>query len=218
MTTTSEIDVTNKETTIMTDKELSPVESLHIIEAMIQRTNRRLQRDSWRPFLVWGYTTVAVTLLVYFLMPVLGRNAFFFWFAIPVIGAPIMMFTGGISSAIKWSALEGRSPMDRFISVIWTVLGINCLLCSVLAPGRYILFIVLLLMNMGAMMTAMATRFRLLLVASCIGMVMSYLMLLIRFDGRDMLLFFALSFVLVFIIPGHILMYRLRKEVKQNGV
>ncbi len=197
---------------MMTDRELSPAESLRLIEAMIQRSSQRLRRASWLPFLVWGYTSVGISLLIYVLVPLLGYKANFFWLGIPIIGALGMQLGG--ESIFKSPDPEGRTPIDRFVNVIWTVLGINAMLCSILAPGRYILFIILLLMSIGAMMTALATRFRLLVVTSAIGMLMSYGMIFLLPGSRLVLLYFALAFAIVFIVPGHVL----RRQFKQSSI
>lgn len=196
----------------MTDRELSPTESLRLIEAMIQRSSQRLKRASWLPFLVWGYTSVGISLLIYLLVPVLGGKANFFWFGIPIIGTLGMQLGG--ESIFKSPDPEGCTPIDRFINIVWMVLGINCMFCSILAPGRYILFIVLLLMSIGAMMTALVTRFRPLMVTSAIGMLMNYGMLFFPVGSRPVLLWFALAFVIVFVVPGHIL----HRQFKQTSI
>lgn len=195
----------------MTDRELSPAESLRLIEAMIQRSGQRLRRASWLPLLVWGYTSVGISLLIYFLVPVLGSKANFFWLGIPIIGILGMQLGG--ESIFKSPDPEGSTPIDRFINIVWMVLGINCMLCSFLAPGRYILFIVLLLMSIGAMMTALATRFRPLMVTSAIGMLMNYGMLFFPAGSSLVLLWFALAFAIVFVVPGHILRHQFKQTV-----
>ena len=47
----------------MTNKHLNEAESLELITSMIQDTRARLARNSGTPFLIWGYTTVAIALL-----------------------------------------------------------------------------------------------------------------------------------------------------------
>lgn len=192
----------------MTDRELSPAESLRLIEAMIQRSSQRLRRASWLPFLVWGYTTVAISLLVYFLVPILGARAHFVWFALPLIGALIMELSG--ESIFRHTGPEARTSIDRFVHVVWSVLGVNAMLCSLFAPGRYILFIILLLMSIGAMMTGLVTRFRLLVATSSVGMIMSYGMLFFSASNRMVLLYFALAFVITYVIPGHVLRHKVQ--------
>ncbi len=200
----------------MTDKQLSPAESLRLIEAMIQRSGKRLERDSWFPCLLWGYLTVAASLLVYFLYPTLGHKANIFWLIIPIVGWSGMYLKGYMSSKPRQATVT--TPLDRFIKIIWLVLGINSLICSFLIGGDRILFLMLLMMGMGGMMTGLATRFHLLTYMSLVGIVMGYGMLFIPFEGHGIILYFGLAFFLTFVIPGHILRIKVkRQEAQSNG-
>ena len=49
----------------MEEKRLDAQESIELITRMIRNTRRRLERHSGRPYLVWGYTTVVISLLNY---------------------------------------------------------------------------------------------------------------------------------------------------------
>lgn len=49
----------------MEEKRLDAAESLELISRMIRNTRQRLERHSGRPFLIWGYTTVGISLLNY---------------------------------------------------------------------------------------------------------------------------------------------------------
>ena len=48
----------------MNDRVLNEKESLELIAQMIQNTKSRMTRNSGAPFLIWGYTTIIVSLLV----------------------------------------------------------------------------------------------------------------------------------------------------------
>ena len=52
----------------MNDRVLNEKESLELIAQMIQNTKSRMTRNSGAPFLIWGYTTIIVSLLVWFLL------------------------------------------------------------------------------------------------------------------------------------------------------
>ena len=49
----------------MEDKVLTEKESLDLISQMIRNTRSRLEDNSGIPFLIWGYTTVIVAVIVH---------------------------------------------------------------------------------------------------------------------------------------------------------
>ena len=51
----------------MKHNNFSEAESLELITSMIQDSRARLARNSGTPFLIWGYTTVAISILNYIL-------------------------------------------------------------------------------------------------------------------------------------------------------
>ena len=57
----------------MNDRVLNEKESLELIAQMIQNTKSRMTRNSGAPFLIWGYTTIIVSLLVWFLLKETGN-------------------------------------------------------------------------------------------------------------------------------------------------
>ena len=58
----------------MNDRVLNEKESLELIAQMIQNTKSRMTRNSGAPFLIWGYTTIIVSLLVWFLLKETGLS------------------------------------------------------------------------------------------------------------------------------------------------
>ena len=78
---------TLKSATVMEEKQLEARESIELISRMIQNTRTRLERNAGRPFLIWGYTTVGISLLNYG-FAITGVNSAWSltWFLIPVIG------------------------------------------------------------------------------------------------------------------------------------
>lgn len=56
----------------MEERKLNEKESLELIAQMIQNTKNRLETNCGMPFLFWGYTTIFVSLLVWFLVVTTG--------------------------------------------------------------------------------------------------------------------------------------------------
>ena len=52
----------------MEERKLNEKESLELITRMIQNTKDRMAENSGTPFLLWGYVTVIISLLVWFLL------------------------------------------------------------------------------------------------------------------------------------------------------
>ena len=77
----------------MEDKRISEKESLELIARMIRETQDHTARYAAYPLLIWGYTTVAISLLVwYFYLQTGVWQINFLWFALPVIAGPLTIF------------------------------------------------------------------------------------------------------------------------------
>jgi hypothetical protein len=50
----------------MEERQLNEKESLELIARMIQNTQRKMEKGNGMPFLVWGYTTIVVSLLIWY--------------------------------------------------------------------------------------------------------------------------------------------------------
>ena len=105
---------------------------------------------------------------------------------------------------------EVRTFVDRVIGNVWTVMGLSAWFVSMLAlfmPMRLpILFIILLIMGMGTTVTGLIIRFT----PTAVGGVAAISLAPFTLIAGDMwqpLLFIA-GFVVMMIVPGHILNYK----------
>ena len=70
----------------MEERKLNEKESLELITQMIQNTKDRMAENSGTPFLLWGYVTVIISLLVWFLLKETGNNNWqFLWLLMPAV-------------------------------------------------------------------------------------------------------------------------------------
>ena len=78
----------------MEDKKLNEKESLELISCMIQNTRRKLELGDGNSMLLWGYTMVGVTILVYVLLLLTDNNpqCNWVWWLIPLIGGSITFY------------------------------------------------------------------------------------------------------------------------------
>lgn len=191
--------------TNMADKTLNEAQSLELITRMIQNTRQRMERNAGRPFLIWGYLTIATALAVWYAISrTHNYNWNLLWFAMPVIGSSLMWLT------------RSRKPagvttfIDRIVGQIWLVLGLTALLVSALAMFSslhlHILFIILLLMGIGTTLSGLVIRFRACIVGGVLGIGLSILCL--WFTPLNSYLFFAGAFFVIMVVPGHILNYQ----------
>ena len=185
-------------------------ESLELIAQMIQNTKNRLETNCGMPFLFWGYTTIFVSLLVWFLV-VTTRNYYwqYLWFLLPIIaGTGTYLSTRNQQPGIK-------THLDKVINYIWLVFGITGFLISMLAMFFWqlpILFMVLLLMGMGTTLTGLVIGYKTVTICGTLGALSSIGCLF--YPGLNQILIFAPVFIFMMVIPGHVLNHAARKQKK----
>ena len=206
---------------IMQNKDFSEAQSLELITSMIQDSRARLARNSGTPFLIWGYTTVAISILNYILFQY-DIKCWWLWWLIPLIGWAGMMIWGKHDNGAK-------NYIDRVISIIWSVIGVSFLwiMFAFVYYHAPILFLVILLAGMGTTMTGFVIRDKATQIGGILAMASSILFplkhwLMIRFvDLNDIalqsewmstdFLLFAAIFLFMMVIPGHILNHKYNK-------
>lgn len=184
----------------MEDKKLTEKESLELISQMIKNTQTRVKKNCGTPFLIWGYTTVIVSIAYWFLLKETGNyQCNFLWFALPAIAYPATIWVNRKNESMV------KNYIDRVVTYVWIVFGISAFFISCVAMFYRvpILFLVLLLMGMGTALTGMIVRFKILVVAGFFGVVSSVSCLFVK--GESLILVFAAIFVIMMIIPGHLL-------------
>lgn len=208
--------------------------SIEIISQMINETNADIDRESGKYFLLWGYTTTIVALFEYF-MQVLSPYktlCLWAWFLIPIVGG---LGTLWLNMRNTRKIRRPKSYIDRSISAVWQVFGLayGMVYIAALAYHTNILFLTVVLMGMATVITGKICRHRVLTVAGAVGIVLSLLFPAqhfmfetyshVIFDG-DMaqteflflryseIAIFAVIFVIMMIIPGHILNKRAKIE------
>lgn len=190
----------------MEDRKLEAAESLALIGRMIENTRSRMVRNSGRPLLAWGYATVLTTLAVW------GAVLYFqdprwnyLWLMLPLLGWLLMWI-----SREKKPEGEVRTFVDRVIGNVWTVMGLSAWFVSMLAlfmPMRLpILFIILLIMGMGTTVTGLIIRFTPTAVGGVAAIILAPFTLIAGNMWQPLL--FIAGFVVMMIVPGHILNYK----------
>lgn len=211
----------------MEEKKLDAQESIELITRMIRNTRRRLERHSGRPYLIWGYTTVVISLLNYTLNVVGAAPEWSFtWFLIPVLGFVLMRLFPEKKST------EPRTEIDRIVNSLWLVCTLSLIPVFILClfhgwsyrPSLFAL--ITLVMSIGSTATGLIVRSRIYTTAGLLGMVGTAAIALWdyylnqlpdpqRIDScmlNNEILIFAVVFLVMMVIPGHIINYRTRHE------
>lgn len=190
----------------MEEKILNPEQSMELIARMIQNTRRRMERNAGLPFIVMGYLTAAVSLAIWYGFSHGGNyNWNYLWFVIPLVGLSFGLGRWYRHDRMK----ETTTYIDRIMGYIWLTFGAVGFLLSMLSifVRLPIFFIIVLLMGLGTALTGLVIRFTPCTVAGIFSaLVLAPLCLFVQ--GVDQCLIFAATFIVMMVIPGHILNYR----------
>ncbi len=191
----------------MEDKQLNEQESLELIVRMIQNSKRNVSENAGGPALIWGYATILTSLLVYAgWMLTHQYYVMYGWFLIPVFGGiGTFLFGRGEKPILK------KTYLDCVIRYIWLVMGTVCCALSVAAFIFHfpILFFISLLMATAITLTGCVTNYNIFTYFGIAGIALSFICLIVK--GPEQILLFAGIFIVMMIIPGHILNAAIKK-------
>lgn len=194
----------------MKENQTQITESIELIRNTIDLSRKRLQRDAAVPFIVWGWTTVAVSLTVWYALYATGDPRWNrLWFAIPLIGGCGLW----LCCMARTDRTLTRTWVDRVMSCLWVTLGAVAFTCSCLSVCGLvpILYTVLLLMGIGTAVSGLVMRSWLLALAGfMMAMAFAPATLLVR--GADGILVFAAAFLVTMVVPGHVFHVQNRKQ------
>ena len=182
----------------MEDRKLSEKESLDIITQMINSSKRNMKVGSGNVLLYWGYFTVRLSVVISSLI---------------VCEPAVVTYT------------------DKTISSVWQVFGCMFGLTFVLIAAFCVLYeqsvnfilmlpLSLLYCGLGVSINGIILREKWMIYSPVVAfvLVIHMLMSLINHDPVTVLwyLYFGLSFVVMMIIPGHILNNKAKKQCLKN--
>ncbi len=115
----------------MEDKKLTEKESLEVITSMIARTKARYL-GSGNILLMWGYLAVFSSILVWMLLAATQQNVWnWLWFAIPVIGMPLTSIM-----ARREKRTNGVvTYSDKITSHLWSIFGVSEIVLTLICLG-----------------------------------------------------------------------------------
>ena len=214
----------------MKEQTIDEHRSIEIISKMIADTSAHIDSESSKYFLLWGYTTVIVSLFEYVAqvchLPM--ELCLWVWWLIPVIGG-----IGTIILNRRGDTTRPKSYIDRSVSIIWTVFGISfgMIFITAIVYQTSILFLTAMMMGMGTIITGKICRHKVLAWAGIASLVLSLLIpachlimrkyshMLVNSDIANVeailyieIAIFALIFLIMMVIPGHILYARAKNR------
>jgi hypothetical protein len=194
------------------EKELSPQESIELIQTMINKTKGVVADDSFY-FLLWGWLVFACCLVQFYLKVYLQfPQHYYVWMLMPV---------GGIISAVYGSRqakkTHVKSFVDESLDYLWIALGLAfvVLITVNILNGKawetaFTYYIILY--GIGTFVTGMLLRFRPLVIGGLFNFVLAVVS--IKFQYEYQLLVGALAILTSYIIPGHLLRIRYQQQTK----
>lgn len=186
----------------MEEKNLNSKESLELISQMIQATKSKLERGGSVYILVWGYISLLTTIAVYTALTFTHDPHYnWLWFAIPVIGGPVMAFFKGKNHK------NVTTFIDRIINYVWIVIGGVIMIVpfvSIFLNFRFpILMVIGTLVSIGVILTGLIIQFRFFWICGILSVGLSFSTLFI--NGMDQIIIYGIMLIICMIVPGHIL-------------
>ena len=193
----------------MEERNLNEKESLELITQMIQNTKNKMEANCGAPFLIWGYTSVIISILMWYITTSTRNYEWqWLWFILPLIGWTGMYIFNRKSPA------GARTYIDRIISYTWIVLGIAGLFVACLSIFFYlpVMFTILLIMGIGTILTGLIIKYKFITICGILGTISS--VGCFYFHAYNQILVFALVIIFIMVIPGHMLNHAARKQKK----
>jgi ABC-type multidrug transport system fused ATPase/permease subunit len=199
----------------MEDKTLTTEQSLDLIARMLENTRRNFNDRGGAMFLIWGYTTIAVTLAVYIAFSLTkSYDVMWLWWALPLVA--------GILTWLHFRKHKRsvQTHLDKNVWSVWIVFSVATMACMVFGfiPATYrfpILFTIGLLISMATAITGLMIKFRPVAVGGFAGIVLSFVILFP--DGMiEQFIAFAMLFLPVQVIPSHLLNTHCKREARET--
>ena len=201
----------------MEERKMNEAESLELITSMINDSRARMRRDFGTPFLIWGYTTVVVSIIQALIVACVDdfMPYLWLWCAIPLIGWPLML-------CLNRQERGAVNCIDRCVGAVWTGIGI----ASVFIPfycgfGISVFSTVVVLMGVGTYVTAVVIkdkvvkRIGVVAIISPVTFAIAKFVYVRFFTLQDVAYYsglylteciiFAVIIFLLLVVPGHIL-------------
>lgn len=195
-------------------------ESLELISQMIQQSKKNLKIGDGNVLLYYGYTAIILAITVYTLVSFTHDTMWSaIWF---LMFLPLIL----ISAAKKKSKPQVTTHMDKAINSTWSILGWLFVLSVViiaifgLVVGTcyfsLMLPLSLLYAGIGISITGVIINFKLMIYTPIVAFIAAIYMLISLIPGTFISnwwnLIFGASFLIMMVIPGHLLNHKAKES------
>lgn len=193
------------------NKELTPLESLELIQSMIERTKGHVADNSFY-FLLWGWMVFICSLIEYILKVWLHFDQHYLvWLSMPAGGVISVLY--GMRHAQKNKI---RTYVNEALDYLWIAIFLAFMaLVFINSKNAYwenVFTYYILLYAIGTFVSGKLMRFRPLVIGGLINFVLAAISGRFSFDNQ--LLIAALAILTSYIIPGHLLKIRFQQQTK----
>lgn len=205
----------------MEEKRIDEYKSLQIIEHIMAKTNRVVAKQLAITSIVSGYISFILLVLV-FIGHYFNIHIFkYSWVGLPFVVVISMNIINYITkSKGKSKNIIIRDPMG--INTLWTVIWFVCvplIIMSLTLQFRIGGTFFVLIIGIGYLYTNIILKFRPGIILTILGILVGFLSIYIFYvDGHLKLYGYSIvmSFILMSIIPGHILLSKLNKKSSEE--
>lgn len=184
----------------------SEKDSLALIHQMIASAKNEIKDDGFL-YLLWGYLVFAAAITHYILIQLGYKYNYIPW--------PVLMITGAVISIIygmkQSKKVKVKTYVDTFMGYLWGAFMVALLIVLgfswKLGISTYPLIIVIY--GIGTFVSGGALKFRPLIIGGALCWVIAIISFFMNFEMQLLLL--ALSILVSYIIPGHLLQWKYNK-------
>lgn len=208
----------------MEERKLTGEESLELISRMIQETKRHIVVGRGNKFLIYGYMAAGLSVVIYALVRFTGSPAWNFGWFLMFLPAIVSLF------GYRGAAPEVVTYTDRVVGQIWRIVGALFGLTVIVMTGMSLLFggvdfslmlpLSILYAGIGTSVTGIVIKEPWLTLMPLAGFVLAIYMLMAYSLGNGPQvvwnLYFGLSFLIMMVIPGHVLNDKSKRECCAN--
>lgn len=207
----------------MEERKLTEKESLEIITSMIARTRERYIGDG-RIMLMWGYLTVVITAIIWTLIGVTHNPVWnWLWFLLWIIGGTLTPIMDK-----KMQHEKGfKNYSDTVTSRIWSTVGFSAIVATAICLAFLLVggidawsmmfAIALVIVPFAEIASGIVVKEKSLIIGGAIGLsaglfTMACIAGHVALYASWFMPLFILVWVVMMIIPGHIINYKAKKQ------
>ena len=197
----------------MEEKKITEQESLELISQMIQVTKQHIVKGSGNQFLIYGYMAAVLSVAIYILLYMTHNYWWPMGWFLMFLPAIIMAFKGKRNNpvVVTYTYSVIRKVWQVIMVLFYLTVFVMFVVGILLGKCNFVLMLPLSLLyaSIGVAMTGVIIKESCLIYTPFVGFLFAIYMLMVYAlnNSVEMIwqLYFGLSFVIMMIIPGHIL-------------